>query len=293
VSEHETPETPEAPDGSKEISHPVREGLSAFGRLLGRAAGQVGATIADAYMALDPDLKRHLAQMPLVGLTMLAPGRPKVEARGEGDSKAVLFVHGLGGHRGNFIPMLGYFWWEGSNRTYAVGFEERSSLEAMAEELQRLIEEVTQVNGLEGVDTVDLVAHSMGGLVCRLALEDPTTRARVRKLVTLGTPHNGTHAARFLATQSALALRPDSSLLDRLDQQLPWAGPPDWPEATAYWSQADIVLLPPEAARLDGASTPELETMTHYGYLLHPIGWRAVYQTLHGAVTPPRDSEPS
>ena len=289
MSEEATTDLTEAPGESE---HPVRDGLSAFGRLLGRAASQVGATIADAYMALDPDLKRHLAQMPLVGLTMLAPGRPKVEARGEGDSTAVLFVHGLGGHRGNFIPMLGYFWWEGSNRTYAVGFEERASLQAMAEELQGLIAEVAQVNQLDGPGTVDLVAHSMGGLVCRLALQDEPTRARVRKLVTLGTPHGGTHAARFLATQSALALRPDSELLELLDGQLPWAGPPSWPEATSYWSPADIVLLPPEAAQLEGSTVRELGAMTHYGYLLHPAGWRAVYQTLYGAVTNPPALEP-
>jgi pimeloyl-ACP methyl ester carboxylesterase len=291
VSEPESREVLDSPDD--DLAHPVRDGLSAFGRLLGRAASHVGSTIADAYMALDPDLKRHLAQMPLVGLTMLAPGRPKVEARGEGDATAVLFVHGLGGHRGNFIPMLGYFWWEGSNRTYAVGFEERASLQAMAEELRSLIAEVAQVNDLSGERTVDLVAHSMGGLVCRIALEDQETRARIRKLITLGTPHAGTHVARFLTTQSALALRPDSDLLERLDAQLPWAGPPTWPEATTYWSRADIVVLPPEAARLDGASSPEQEGMTHYGYLLHPAGWRAVYETLYGTVTHPEALNPS
>ncbi len=281
------PDEPEGTESEESPPHPVREGLSAFGRLLGRAASQVGTTIADAYMALDPDLKRHLAQMPLVGLTMLAPGRPKVEARGTGATPAVLFVHGLGGHRGNFIPMLGYFWWEGARRTYAVGFEERTSLEAMAEELRRLVAEVALVNGLSGPGTVDLVAHSMGGIVSRLALEDEDTRGRVRKVITLGTPHSGTHAARFLATQSALALRPESSLLERLDEQLPWRGPPEWPEATTYWSRSDVILLPPEAARLEGASSPEMEGMTHYGYLLHPDGWRTVYETLHGTVTKP------
>ena len=126
-----------------------------------------------------------------------------------------------------------------------------------------------------------------------IVLEDQATRSRIRKLITLGTPHTGTHAARFLATQSALALRPDSDLIERLDAQLPWPGPPDWPEATTYWSRADIVLLPPEAARLEGARSPEMEAMTHYGYLLHPTGWRAVYETLHGAVTNPRTLDPS
>jgi len=266
-------------------AHPFVDGLSAVGRLLGRAAVNLGSSIADAYRALDPDLRRHLAEMPLVGLTMLAPGRRPVEARGQGDSSAILFVHGLGGHHGNFLPMVGYFWWEGEVRTYAVRFEERASLEAMAAELTALVEEIATVNELEGDDVIDLVAHSMGGLVCRLALEDAQTRRRVRRLVTLGTPHAGTHAARFLATQSALALRPDSEILARLDAQLPWRGPPEMPEAISYWSRADVMLLPPEAAQLDGAQSVEAEEMTHYGFLLHPRSWKAVYERLRGAVT--------
>ena len=64
-----------------------------------------------------------------------------------------------------------------------------------------------------------------------------------------------------------------------------WRGPPDWPEAVSYWSRADIILLPPDAAQLEGAKAPELATMTHYGYLLHPLGWRTVFEALHGRVT--------
>jgi pimeloyl-ACP methyl ester carboxylesterase len=282
VSEPDSDEPEAAPtDGDTaseaEGGRAIREGLATLGQALGRAAVQLGTTVADAYASLDPDLKRHLAQMPLVGLTMLAPGRAKVEARGKGDAPAVIFVHGLGGSQGNFLPMLAYFWWEGMTRTYAVRFEERTSLEAMALELRALVAEVAAVNGLEGDDTVDLVAHSMGGLVCRLALEDGETSRRVRRLVTLGTPHCGTHVARYLASQSGLALRPESDILARLDAQIPWAGPPSLPEATALWSRADVLLLPPEAGQLEGAQSLELPEMTHYGFLLHPRGWKTVF----------------
>jgi pimeloyl-ACP methyl ester carboxylesterase len=254
--------------------------LATLGQAIGRAATQIGTTVADAYAALDPDLLRHLAEMPLVGLTMLVPGRPRVAARGEGDAPAVIFVHGLGGSQGNFLPMLAYFWWEGMTRTYPVRFEERSSLEAMALELRALVAEVAAANGLEGDDTVDLVAHSMGGLVCRLALEDDETSRRVRRLVTLGTPHRGTHVARYLASQSGRALRPESTILARLDEQIPWAGPPSLPAATALWSRSDVLVLPPEAAQLEGADSIEMEEMTHYGFLLHPRGWKTVFGLL-------------
>jgi pimeloyl-ACP methyl ester carboxylesterase len=176
--------------------------------------------------------------------------------------------------------MLAYFWWEGMTRTYAVRFEERSSLQAMAVELRALIEEVASVNGLEGDDVVDLVAHSMGGLICRLALEDGETSQRVRRLVTLGTPHRGTHLARYLSSESGLALRPESAIVARLDKQLPWAGPPSLPAATALWSRSDVLLLPPEAAQLEGAASIELPEMTHYGFLLHPRGWKTVFDLL-------------
>ena len=67
-----------------------------------------------AYRSLDPGLVRHMAQLPLMGLTMLAPGRGTTgELLPVDGHRAVIFVHGFGGHPGNFLPMQIYFRWRG------------------------------------------------------------------------------------------------------------------------------------------------------------------------------------
>ncbi|TNE88945.1 MAG: hypothetical protein EP330_13115 [Deltaproteobacteria bacterium] len=64
------------------------------------------------------------------------------------------------------------------------------------------------VQGLQALldlhEEVDVVCHSMGGVVLRLALaERPDLAERVRVIVTLGSPHLGTHYARGLEWVSA------------------------------------------------------------------------------------------
>lgn len=254
----------------------VGAGFSIAGRALSKAAISAGQGAAAAWQAVDPDLRRHLMQLPVMGLTMLGPARPPLEALPADGYRPVVFVHGLGGHRGNFVPMRAYFRYVGRSRTYAVGFAADANLDAMAAALRGVVAEVLERNGLPAGAQIDLVAHSMGGLVCRLALEDPETAQRVAHLVTLGTPHAGTHVARFASTGHTLDLRPDSDLVVRLRRQVPWAGPPALPHLSALWSRADMLLLPADTGCVAGAENIEMEGFTHYSYLLHARAWRQV-----------------
>jgi pimeloyl-ACP methyl ester carboxylesterase len=248
-------------------------------RAAGHLAARAGAGIASAYRAIDPDVQRHLAELPLLGLTMLAARRPAAEPLPDDGHRPIVFVHGLGGHRGNFLPTRLFLRLNGRSRTYSLGFPPGSDLEALAAELRRFIEEVCTVNGLAADAQIDLVAHSMGGLLARLALEDAATRARVATLVTMGTPHGGTHAARYAATPTLRSLRPESALMLRLDQQIPWQGPP---RLVAFWSASDLLLLPARAACVEGAENIEIEGLTHYGYLLNPVSFRRLLLVLAG-----------
>ena len=274
-----SPSSPEikAPPGAWQR---VRSGLGSGGRLLAKAAVQVGQGAAAGFRSVDPDLRRHLMQLPVMGLTMLGPSRPPFEALEDDGHRPVLFVHGLGGHRGNFLPMRAYFRFTGRSRTYAVGFAADARLDDMALALRGAIAEALACNGLGADAQVDLVAHSMGGLVCRLALEDAETAARVAHLVTLGTPHAGTHVARFASTGHTLDLRPDSDIIARLRTQLPWAPPPLMPRLSAMWSRADMLLLPPTTGCVEGASNIEMADFTHYSYLLSPQAWKRVLAEL-------------
>ena len=126
---------------------------------------------------------------------MTARHRPIRPLPDDGHRPMVL-VHGLGGHRGNFAPMRGWFALQGRRRTYSIGLPD-GPLGELGHRLVETLAEVVEVNGLGPDEQIDIVAHSMGGLVSRLALLDVETTNRVHTLVTLGTPHSGTHAARF------------------------------------------------------------------------------------------------
>ena len=95
-----------------------------------------------------------------------------------------------------------------------------------------------------GSDDVDLVGHSMGGLVVRYFIQNLGGASCVRMAVTLGSPHRGSKMAALGLFGTAEQFRSDSSLIMGLDA----ANTPV--SMTAIWSDFDNIVLPPENARL-------------------------------------------
>ncbi len=258
----------------------VLTGASVVGNGVARGAVTVGRGVATGWRSIDPDLRRMFGEAPLLGLTLLASREDGIVELPDDGHRPALFVHGLGGHRGNFALMRGTFELLGRSRTYSITLEDGSDLDALGALLRDRIRRVCEVNGLGESGQVDLVAHSMGGVVSRVALEDPDIAARVRTVVTMGTPHIGTHLARLADTARIRALRPGSTLLERLARQVPWAGPPSMPRMVCFWSRSDTVILPAETSVVAGAEAIELEGITHTGFLLHPRAFTRVLEAL-------------
>lgn len=81
-----------------------------------------------------------------------------------------------------------------STRAVSMGWPGRT-IESYAPRLVRVLEEAADRHP----DGFDVVAHSMGGVILRVALRDnPALAARLRRVVTLGAPHGGTASARGL-----------------------------------------------------------------------------------------------
>jgi triacylglycerol esterase/lipase EstA (alpha/beta hydrolase family) len=83
--------------------------------------------------------------------------------------------------------------------------------------------------------SVDIVAHSMGGLVARAAITGTTRRLSgwpphiyVEDVVTIGTPHNGTALARGCAFAQCVEMRPGSAFLNWLADNAQADGGTDW-----------------------------------------------------------------
>jgi len=244
-------------------------GLAAAGRF-------VGEKVAAAYRGVDPDVHRHVAQLPLMSYSLFTRKARPVEAGEPDGHPPLVFVHGLGGGRGDFVPMAWYLRFMGRRRSYSIRFEGTGDVESRGGQVAAFIREVVAVTG---EPRVDVVAHSLGGVAAQVAILDHDLGRRVRRLVTLGSPHGGTYAARLGNTPVTRDLRPDSALMERL-RRTPL---PRSVEAVSFWSGSDLVIMPPESAALPGSRQVEMTPFTHYGYLIHPRSWRAVFSALsHG-----------
>ena len=244
---------------------------------VGRGGAIAGRFIADkavaAYRSVDPDVQRHLVQLPLLSYSLLFWKGLPVEAGVPDGHPPLVFVHGMGGSRGDFAPMAFFLRRGGRRRSYHIQFSGGQSLVECGESLAEYVREVARVTG---EPKVDLVAHSMGGVAARLAILDHGLGPLVKTFITLGTPHGGTYPARYGNTANTRMLRPDSELIQRLNRHRL----PRRIRGITFWSRSDLLILPPESAALEGTRQVELTPSTHYGYLINPRAWRAVQEAL-------------
>lgn len=250
--------------------------MTTIGRATATAGSFIGRKVSEGYKFVDPDLRRHIFQSPLLIHTLFVPRTEKMAAREPDGYPPLIFVHGMGGNRGNFYLMSKYLAYHGRKRSYMIHFPGGLSIEEMASHLAAFVGKVTEVTG---EPKVDIIAHSLGGLVVRLAMAESADMGNsVCNFITLGTPHKGTFPARFATAQKLMDLRPGSDLITRLEK----AGLPDKIRCVSFWSKSDLLVLPPESAMLDGSEQIEAEGFTHYSYLLSPSSWINVARALEG-----------
>ena len=248
-----------------------------FGQQLYRCAVVAGEGITTAVESVDADLRRDLMQMPLLALTVLGPRMAPIRALSDDGQRPIVFLHGLGGHRGNFLPMRSWLGLKGRRRGYSIGLTPGEDLMTLGRQLSTVISEIIAINGLPEDAQVDIVAHSMGGVVARLALLEVATLSRVHTLVTLGTPHSGTQIARLGGTHRCHDLRPDSPVMQALSIQLPWRGPT---RMVCLWSESDPIMQPAETAQVSGADNRIMKDHNHTDYLLKKSAWRVILDAL-------------
>ncbi|HEV3172160.1 MAG TPA: hypothetical protein VGZ32_17545 [Actinocrinis sp.] len=118
---------------------------------------------------------------------------------------------------------------------------------------------------LRGASSVDIVGYSAGGVVTLQWLEQYQGASKVRRVVTFGSPFQGTTLASAGAAlgpavcpTACQQLIPGSSLLTRLGDTVPSAGHPPW---LSLWTTADQTVVPPDSARLGGAVNVPLQSV--------------------------------
>lgn len=187
-------------------------------------------------------------------------GRGARRVRAPEGGRVVAFVHGYGAAGPVFAPLRRRV--EHVLGLPTVDFTYRStwSFDRVADELASSLERLTR-RGCE----LDLVGHSLGGLVSRWWVQEMEGAPHVRRLVTLATPHAGTRSARVAPGPLGAALLPGSAVVRRLAAGRARA---DGIRHTALVAAADLMVTPPaSAAALPDADVRWFEDVGHNAML--------------------------
>jgi triacylglycerol lipase len=194
------------------------------------------------------------------------------------NQRTVVLVHGYGGNRTTFLPLRAYLRAHGVGQMLAFDYRSSLGIEHAARALRDFLRH--SVRG----GRVDLVCHSLGGLVARVYLEQLGGSRRVDRCITLGTPHKGTYNAYWLASRVGRELRPDSPLLERLTASLAGSAV----HYTSIVAGADNMVIPRIFAA--GDDLVHVPDVGHLGMLFSPAVFRAVLDRLlpaqEGAAAP-------
>jgi triacylglycerol lipase len=127
-------------------------------------------------------------------------------------------------------------------------------LRDQAADLGRVVDQVLEETD---ADSVDLVGYSAGGVVVRLYVAELDGGSKVRRAVTLASPHHGTDLASLAGSLGSKAcpeacqqLDPDSDLLRELNAGDETPPGPAW---VALWTEDDKTVVPPDSGSLEGA----------------------------------------
>jgi hypothetical protein len=150
--------------------------------------------------------------------------------------------------------------------------------EDVARAAARLAAAIDRIRRTSGGRDVDVIAHGTGGLVARAHLRATGRASGVVRLITLGTPHQGT------AIWPTARLRPGAALLTRLAEDDRVPAPV---ETVAIYSRDDALVVPTSRAYHPGAFNIELGGLGHLSLLISRRVYALVRENLAAEACPP------
>ncbi|UNO40331.1 alpha/beta fold hydrolase [Streptomyces sp. MST-110588] len=158
----------------------------------------------------------------------------------------VLLLHGFIDNRSVFVLLRRSLHRHGWRHVEALNYSPLTcDIRQAAELLGRHVEEFCRRTGHH---RVDVVGHSLGGLIARYYTQRLGGDHRIRTLVTLGTPHSGTRVAPLMSAHPIVRqMRPDSDVIKELAAPAPNCRT----HFVCFWSDLDQVMVPARTARID------------------------------------------
>lgn len=187
-----------------------------------RNVGTVKTTLTEWGVSAGLSVVRPAGFLPLPGARQLGP-RP------------VIVLHGYAMNRANFLPLA--FRLSRAGLGPIVGFE-YWTLGRCAAAAKQLAWFVEHVQSMTGSPQVDIIGHSMGGVVGRYYVQLIGGDGAVANLITLGSPHLGTDISKIGVGHATRELVFGSKLLQRLAA----APAPQDTRVTMIHSHADCLV---------------------------------------------------
>jgi triacylglycerol lipase len=174
--------------------------------------------------------------------------------------RGVVLVHGFLCNRALWTAWMRIL--RSQNRAFvAVDLEPAfGSISAYAKTVEAAVQAVEKATGLPPV----LIGHSMGGLAIRAWVADFIGKqgsiARVHRIVTIGTPHQGTAISQSAFAENARQMQLSSDWLKDNTSRLPdtFAN-----YCTCYFSHCDNIVFPASVATITGADNRHLAGQAH------------------------------
>jgi pimeloyl-ACP methyl ester carboxylesterase len=223
------------------------------------------------------------AIVPLWPLWWVLGGIYEAALRGVGEASGrrnpIILLHGFGMNRTQWIWMARRLRARGHGPIYGMNYFSLQSIARSSRQLSRYVDRVLE---REHCAQVDLVAHSMGGVVARYFNERLSDGRKIGRLITIATPHAGTRMGRLgPGIPGARDLLGRSELLGELGPVRPGA------DYTSIWSRADAVVQPTESASIAPGGIDEVfEDLGHLSLVLSPRVVAAIDARLRAPVLP-------
>ncbi|MFF7164809.1 lipase family alpha/beta hydrolase [Streptomyces sp. NPDC008086] len=194
----------------------------------------------------------------------------------------VVLLHGFIDNRSVFVLLRRSLAQHGRHQVESLNYSPLTcDIRAAAELLGRHIEGFCERTGSS---QVDIVGHSLGGLIARYYVQCLGGDLRVRTLVTLGTPHSGTRVMPLANAHPIVRqMRPGSAVLEELSRPAPGCRT----HFVSFWSDLDHLMDPLETACIDHpdllAQNVRVSGIGHLALPVHPAVATGIRQALDSA----------
>jgi pimeloyl-ACP methyl ester carboxylesterase len=192
--------------------------------------------------------------------------------------RGVLLVHGFFCNRGFWNRWMARLRAQGAPFVAVTLEPPFAGIEAYTATIDAAAKRLEAATGLPPV----IVAHSMGGLASRVWAARTGARPGedVHRLITLGTPHQGTAVAVLAFSRNGRQMRRGSAWLRELaaDRSAPALAA----ATTAFFSTCDNIVFPPALAQWPGAAMRALDAPAHVAMADRPEPWDELQRWLGG-----------